>query len=97
MKTKTFQETTLSCLGMGNMRLPAGADGKIDYEKAAELIDYVYDHGVNYFDTAWPYHSGESENFLGKQCKSIRGKVIIWRQNTSAPQVPTTRECLKHS
>lgn len=66
MKTKTFKETTLSCLGMGNMRLPVGADGKIDYEKAAELIDYVYDHGVNYFDTAWPYHSGESENFLGE-------------------------------
>ncbi|MEQ3170118.1 aldo/keto reductase [Dysosmobacter welbionis] len=65
MKTKAFQDTALSCLGMGNMRLPVGEDGKIDYAKAGEIIDYVYRHGVNYFDTAWPYHSGESETFLG--------------------------------
>lgn len=65
MKTKAFQKTELSRLGMGNMRLPTGSDGNIDYAKAGEIIDYVYAHGVNYFDTAWPYHGGESENFLG--------------------------------
>lgn len=66
MKTKEFQEITLSRLGMGNMRLPVNPDGKIDFIKAEEIIDYVYSHGVNYFDTAWPYHGGESENFLGE-------------------------------
>ena len=55
----------LSALGMGNMRLPQKA-GKIDYEKAQEIIDLAYESGINYYDTAFRYHSGESEIFIGK-------------------------------
>ena len=55
----------LSALGMGNMRLPQ-KDGKIDYEKAQEIIDLAYERGINYYDTAFRYHSGESEIFIGK-------------------------------
>lgn len=65
MKKHEFIDTNVSFLGMGNMRLPVNSENKIDYEKATEIIDYVYSHGVNYFDTAWPYHGGESEIFLG--------------------------------
>ena len=55
----------LSILGFGCMRLPV-KEGKIDEERATQQIRYAIDHGVNYIDTAWPYHMGESEPFLGR-------------------------------
>lgn len=55
----------LSILGFGCMRLPL-QDGRIDEDRAAEQIRLAIDQGVNYLDTAWPYHSGESEHFLGR-------------------------------
>lgn len=64
---KPFQNLSLSQLGMGNMRLPTvGEHGPIDERKARELIEYAYGHGVNYYDTAYRYHNGESERFVGK-------------------------------
>lgn len=64
---KAFGDLSLSWLGMGNMRLPTTGDrGPIDEKKAAEIIEYAYEHGVNYFDTAYRYHGGESEPFVGK-------------------------------
>ncbi len=51
----------LSLLGYGMMRLPTLEDGKIDRLKTKELVDYAMKNGINYFDTAWPYHGGESE------------------------------------
>lgn len=60
----------LSLLGMGNMRLPTvGKNGPIDEEKAQAIIDYVYAQGVNYYDTAYMYHGGESERFVGRALK----------------------------
>ncbi|MDR3719158.1 MAG: aldo/keto reductase [Bryobacteraceae bacterium] len=55
----------LSILGFGCMRL-AQKDGRIDEERAARQVRYAIDHGVNYIDTAWPYHGGESEPFVGR-------------------------------
>jgi uncharacterized protein len=67
MLYKPFQELNLSCLGMGNMRLPVvGQRGPIDEPKARAIIEYAYEHGVNYFDTAYRYHEGASESFIGK-------------------------------
>ena len=68
MLYKPFQDLNLSALGMGNMRLPKveGQGEKIDEVKARAIIEYAYDHGVNYFDTAYRYHAGESETFAGK-------------------------------
>lgn len=65
---KSFGDTSLSALGLGTMRLPVtdGDYGKIDEEKTAALIDLAIKSGINYFDTAWPYHSGNSERVLGK-------------------------------
>jgi len=66
---KQFKDLKLSWLGMGVMRLPAteaGYGAPIDYEKATELIEYAYEHGVNYFDTSYFYHNGDSEVFIGK-------------------------------
>ena len=65
---KKFQDIKLSGLGLGMMRLPvkSGNDAEIDEAAAAELIDYAYRNGVNYFDTAWGYHNGNSERVAGK-------------------------------
>ena len=56
----------LSILGFGCMRLPIKENGTIDEERATSQIRYAIDHGVNYIDTAWSYHMGESEPFLGR-------------------------------
>jgi predicted aldo/keto reductase-like oxidoreductase len=55
----------LSILGFGCMRL-AQKDGRIDEARAARQVRHAIDQGVNYIDTAWPYHGGESEPFVGR-------------------------------
>ncbi len=76
---------SLPGLGYGCMRLPV-KDGKIDFEAARELIHYAYDNGLNYFDTAYNYHSGESEIFLGKVLPEFKrdtyfltSKMPVWK------------------
>ncbi len=61
----------ISLLGFGCMRFPLNSDGGIDRERSAKLLRYAYDHGVNYFDTAYPYHGGESEEFVGEFLKEL--------------------------
>jgi uncharacterized protein len=68
----------LSILGFGCMRLPVMENGTIDEKRAISQVRYAIDHGVNYVDTAWPYHMGESEPFLGRALASgYREKVKI--------------------
>lgn len=55
----------LSALGYGCMRLPVTKEGKIDEMRAVNQIRSAIDQGVNYLDTAWPYHAGQSEIVLG--------------------------------
>lgn len=55
-----------SLLGFGCMRFPTTAEGKIDEARAEKMLDMAYESGVNYFDTAYPYHAGASEPFVGK-------------------------------
>ena len=62
---KGFADKKLSLLGMGCMRFPT-KDGEIDIEKTEEIIDFCMKSGINYYDTAWFYHSGNSERVLGK-------------------------------
>ena len=63
---KKFKDIEISALGMGAMRLPVigGRDAEIDEKKTAEMVAYAMDHGVNYYDTAWGYHSGHSETVM---------------------------------
>lgn len=61
-----FADKRLSLLGFGTMRLPLTARGKVDEEQVRQMTAYAIKHGVNYFDTAWPYHDGESERIIGR-------------------------------
>lgn len=66
---KDFKDKKLSALGLGAMRLPimnGDSDGRIDEEQTAKMVDYALDHGINYFDTAYGYHDGQSEIVMGK-------------------------------
>ncbi len=58
----------VSALGFGLMRLPTRGDDRenIEEEKTADMLDFALENGLNYLDTAWFYHGGESENFLGR-------------------------------
>ena len=63
---KAFKEENLSLLGFGTMRLPLNEEGRIDEAQVEEMVAYAMEHGVNYFDTAYPYHDGESERVIGR-------------------------------
>ena len=72
MRYHQFEDLQLSQLGMGAMRLPQTEPGfakPIDEAKAMELVDFCITHGINYFDTAYIYHMGQSEVLLGKVLK----------------------------
>ena len=62
-----FKDLQLSSIGMGCMRLPTTGtyDGFIDVTRVEEMVDYALSQGLNYFDTAWGYHSGRSETVIG--------------------------------
>jgi predicted aldo/keto reductase-like oxidoreductase len=78
----------VSILGFGCMRLPikGGAESAadifnpeklVDEEEGTRMIEYAVEHGVNYFDTAYGYHGGQSETFLGKAIRPHRDQVFL--------------------
>ena len=65
---RKFKDKELSALGMGAMRLPVidGDDNKVDAPKVEEMVSYAMEKGINYYDTAWGYHGGNSETVMGE-------------------------------
>ncbi|MDW5299038.1 MAG: aldo/keto reductase, partial [Sedimentibacter sp.] len=81
---------TLPKLGFGCMRFPV-KDNKIDFDAAKEMIHYAMDNGLNYFDTAYNYHNGESQEFLGKVLSEferesyyLTNKLPVWKVKEEA-------------
>lgn len=74
MLTRKIEQLNISAsmLGFGCMRFPTMPDGKIDEVKATAMIETAMANGVTYIDTAYPYHNGESEPFVGKVLKNHR-------------------------
>ena len=66
MIIKKFKDEDLSLLGFGTMRLPLKEDGTVDEIQVERMVAYAMENGVNYFDTAYPYHDGESERIIGR-------------------------------
>lgn len=78
-----------SLLGFGCMRFPLTAEGKIEEEQSRAMLDEAIASGVNYIDTAYPYHDGESEPFVGKALAKyardsyyLATKLPVWKVNT---------------
>ena len=92
MRVDKKNNNKVSLLGFGCMRLPTkGSYTDIDEEKVFEMVDYAMQHGVNYYDTATPYHGGESERVLGKALAKypresyyIADKLSTWMVNSEA-------------
>lgn len=80
----------VSALGFGAMRLPT-RDDEIDEAEATRMLHYAIDHGVNYVDTAYPYHKGKGEPFVGRALKGgyrekvkLATKLPSWEVKTAA-------------
>ena len=78
-----FQDKKLSMLGFGTMRLPTLEGGAIDEAQVAEMVQYALDNGVNYFDTAYPYHGGMSEIVIGKVLSEYPRDFLLSRHEVS--------------
>jgi len=66
----------LSVLGFGCMRLPM-KDGQVDEATASRMMHTAVEKGINYVDTAWPYHGGQGETVVGRLLKGLRDKVQL--------------------
>lgn len=93
---------SVSILGFGCMRFPLDAEGKIDEPRSTEMLHSAIDRGVNYIDTAWPYHGGESEPVVGRALEGgYREKVFLatklptWMVETSSDMDRLLDEQLK--
>lgn len=90
-----------SLLGFGCMRFPTTSDGRIDEEAAEQMLDRAIAGGLNYIDTAYPYHNGQSEPFLGRVLKKydrdsyyLATKLPLWKVKTLADVDETFEEQL---
>jgi len=89
------QDWKTSILGLGCMRLPVidGDSENINEERAIELIRYAIDNGINYIDTAWPYHGGNSEELVGKALSEGYREKVKLATKLYTPGVESIEDC----
>jgi len=85
-----FRGQQLSALGFGTMRLPTLADGAIDEAQTEEMVRYALEHGISYFDTAYPYHGGMSEVVIGKALKAYPRENFYLADKYPGHQISST-------
>ena len=73
---RKFDNTTMPLIALGCMRLPM-RDGKIDMVELDKMVEYAMAHGANYFDTAYMYVEGKSENAIGEVLKKYPRESFI--------------------
>lgn len=104
MERRTFEKIgeAPSLLGFGCMRFPLTADGKIDEKEAEKMLDTAIEAGVTYIDTAYPYHNGDSEPFVGRVLKKynrkdfyLATKLPIWKLEKKEDTAQIFEEQLK--
>jgi predicted aldo/keto reductase-like oxidoreductase len=74
--TRKFHGKDIPLLSLGCMRLPTDANGQIDMAHFEKMVDYAMQHGVNYFDTAYMYHKGESETAVGNVLSNYKRESL---------------------
>lgn len=89
METREIRGIQTSLLGFGCMRFPLNEEGGIDRARSLAMLDAAYDAGVRYYDTAYPYHNGESERVLGEwlrtKCREdvlVATKLPLWKADS---------------
>ena len=85
-----FRGLQLSALGFGTMRLPTLEGGAIDEAQTGEMVRYALEHGINYFDTAYPYHGGMSEVVIGKALKAYPRERFYLADKYPGHQISST-------
>lgn len=85
-----FQGKELSLLGFGTMRLPLRENGAVDEESVFQMVKYASENGVNYFDTAYPYHQGTSEIIIGKALKQLSRESYYLATKYPGHQISST-------
>ena len=80
----------LKRFGFGCMRFPTNSDGSVNYEETEKMIDYALKNGVNYFDTAYVYHSGKSETVLGSVLKKYPRESFMVANKYPGHQIADT-------
>ena len=100
MKYRTMRfiggEENVSLLGLGCMRFPLNEDGTIDEAQAEAMIGRALNAGINYIDTAYPYHKGESEPFLGRALKKYpRNRFYPYYSEEAWPHTSRLLEAMR--
>lgn len=90
---RDFKDKKLSMLGFGTMRLPTLADGSVDKEQVRKMTALAMERGVNYFDTAVPYHNGMSEKVMGEILSAYPRESYFLASKFPGHQVMDSYDC----
>ena len=92
---RKFHDLEIPLLGFGCMRLPMKNESTIDQQEVDRMVDYCMEHGANYFDTAYMYLNGESENSIGKSLKRYKREDFMLADKSPIYKMKTQSDIRK--